>query len=192
MGGAGGGPSDGRFGACQRWYKTGVAVEFPPLVIVREDGTVLAQNAPARRLMGEGLGRPCWDVVGGIDGAEGLPCAPGGARRLLARRPGQPAEGCFSLLGECYHLACVPRNDFVVCLLNPGADAPAQARRLLTDREREILCLLAEGETTTQVSTRLGLRASTVRTHVEHMRRKLGANTRAGLVALGFRLGYLD
>ncbi len=56
-------------------YKVGMPAEFPARVIAREDGTVWAQNAPARRLMGEGLGKPCWDVVGGISGAEGLPCA---------------------------------------------------------------------------------------------------------------------
>jgi DNA-binding CsgD family transcriptional regulator len=169
-----------------------MSAEIHALVIAREDGTVLAQNAPARRLMGAGLGRPCWDVVGGITGAEGLPCAPGGARRLLARRPARSAEHCVSLMGERYHLACVPMNDFIVCLLSPGADAPPQARRLLTSREREVLRLLAEGENTTSVSARLGLSESTVRTHVEHMRCKLGASTRAQLVALGFRLGYLD
>ena len=174
------------------WQKVGMAAEIHALLIAREDGTVLAQNEPARRLAGEGLGRPCWDVVGRIGGAEGLPCATGGAARLLARRPVRCADTSFSLAGETYHLACVPMNDFIVCLLNPGSDAPPQAQRLLTAREREVLQLLAEGENTTSVSARLGLSESTVRTHVEHMRCKLGASTRAGLVALGFRLGYLD
>ncbi len=173
-------------------HEVGMSAEVHALVIAREDGTVLAQNAPARRLMGEGLGKPCWDVVGGISGAEGLPCAAGGARRLLARRPVRSTETCVSVLGKRYHLACIPTNDFIVCLLNPGADAPPQARRLLTSREREVLRLLAEGENTTLVSARLGLSESTVRTHIEHMRCKLGASTRAQLVALGFRLGYLD
>ncbi len=139
-----------------------MAVEFPALVIAREDGTVLAQNAQARRLMGEGLGKPCWDVVGGISGARGLPCAPGGARRLLARRPVRSVNTCVSLMGERYHLACVPTNGFIICLLNPGADAPSQAQRLLTSRERDVLQLLAEGENTTSVSARLGLSESTL------------------------------
>lgn len=55
-----------------------------------------------------------------------------------------------------------------------------------------MLQLLAEGETTGSVAARLELGESTVRTHVEHMRTKLGASTRAALVALGFRLGYLN
>jgi DNA-binding CsgD family transcriptional regulator len=95
-------------------------------------------------------------------------------------------------MGERYHLACIPMNDSIVCLLSPGSNAPPQAQRLLTPRELEVLWLLAEGENTTSASVRLGLSESTLRTHVEHMLCKLGSNTRAGLVALGFRLGYLD
>ncbi|MAE94415.1 MAG: hypothetical protein CL910_07130 [Deltaproteobacteria bacterium] len=169
-----------------------MSVELPALVIAREDGAVVAQNAPARRLMGSGLGRACWDLVGGIEGAEGLPCSRGGAQRLLARRPLRPADSCVSLEGESHHLACIPMNGFVVCLLNRGTEAPAQAVRLLTSRERDVLRLLAEGEDTAAVSDRLGLSESTVRTHVERMLHKLGASNRAALVALGFRLGYLD
>ncbi len=89
-------------GIAKEAHEVGMSAEVHALVIVREDGTVLAQNAPARQLMGEGLGKPCWDVVGGISGAGGLPCALGGARRLLARRPVRSADTCVSLMGERY------------------------------------------------------------------------------------------
>ena len=62
----------------------------------------------------------------------------------------------------------------------------------LSPREREILLLLADGETTATAANRLGVCESTVRTHVERMRSKLCVNTRAAVVAEGFRLGYLD
>jgi DNA-binding CsgD family transcriptional regulator len=52
--------------------------------------------------------------------------------------------------------------------------------------------LLAAGEITSSMAERLEIRESTVRTHVEKMRDKFGVSTRAALVALGFRLGYLD
>jgi DNA-binding CsgD family transcriptional regulator len=61
----------------------------------------------------------------------------------------------------------------------------------LTPREREILALLADGETTSSTAALMGIRESTVRTHVERMRIKLSVNTRAAVVAEGFRLGYL-
>ena len=83
-------------------------------------------------------------------------------------------------------------NDCVVCMINPGNFAPPQAHQLLTIREQGVLWLLAEGDNTALISVRLGISESTVRAHVEHMLDKLGANTPAELVALGFHLGYLD
>ncbi len=59
-------------------------------------------------------------------------------------------------------------------------------------RVRELLRLLADGETSPSMARSLGVGESTVRTHVERMRDKWGVNTRAGLVALGFRLGFLE
>ena len=77
-------------------------------------------------------------------------------------------------------------------MLSPmGSEAP-KTWQLLSPREQEILELLADGETTSSVADQLGVGASTVRTHVERMRSKLGVNTRAAVVAEGFRLGYLD
>jgi len=80
----------------------------------------------------------------------------------------------------------------VVVVLNHGAERPPGEWQTLTAREREVLQILAEGETTSGAAARLGLSQSTVRTHAERMREKLGVSTRAGLVAEGFRLGFLD
>ena len=66
------------------------------------------------------------------------------------------------------------------------------ARQLLTDREQQVLTLLAAGDETPAVAEKLNVSASTVRTHVEKMRVKLGVRTRAALVAVGFRFGYLS
>ncbi len=69
---------------------------------------------------------------------------------------------------------------------------PSKVWPALSAREREILALLAEGETTSSTAEILGVCESTIRTHVERMRSKLCVNTRAAVVAEGFRLGYLD
>jgi DNA-binding NarL/FixJ family response regulator len=80
----------------------------------------------------------------------------------------------------------------VVCMLTPlGCESP-KFLESLSPREQEILALLADGETTASAAERLGVCESTVRTHVERMRSKLSVNTRAAVVAEGFRLGYLD
>jgi DNA-binding CsgD family transcriptional regulator len=78
-----------------------------------------------------------------------------------------------------------------VCVLSPGAGEATEPWQALTAREVEVLQLLAEGATTAQIAARLGISPATARTHVENMRTKLGAATRASLVALGFRLGFL-
>jgi two-component system nitrate/nitrite response regulator NarL len=54
------------------------------------------------------------------------------------------------------------------------------------------LRLLADGETVPSVAAQLEIAESTVRTHAEHMRDKLGASTQAALVAHGFLFGSLS
>lgn len=75
---------------------------------------------------------------------------------------------------------------------SPSTDqAPSQCRQL-TPREVEVLRLLADGLDGTEIARALGICPGTVRTHVEHMRHSLDCRTRAGLVAKGYRLHYLD
>lgn len=59
---------------------------------------------------------------------------------------------------------------------------PLPLSTVLTDREREVLALAAEGLTNKQISARLCISAATVRTHLEHIYDKLGVRTRAGAV----------
>lgn len=48
----------------------------------------------------------------------------------------------------------------------------------LTDQERRVLRLVAAGQTNAQVAARLGIAASTVRKHLEHIYPKLGVTNR--------------
>jgi DNA-binding NarL/FixJ family response regulator len=61
----------------------------------------------------------------------------------------------------------------------------------LTNREREILALLADGLGNKQIAARLGISTNTVKTHVELLFDKLGASSRAEAVAIGVRRGAL-
>jgi DNA-binding NarL/FixJ family response regulator len=151
----------------------------------------MAQNATARRLMGDAEGRDCWHLVGGLKGAEGLPCRTGCVRELLASGMDRARHTRVSLAGRQHSLTCVPIDDAVVCSLSSPAPKQPEAWERLTAREREVLRVLSEGKTTSAIAAELGLRTSTVRTHVEHMRAKLGVTTRAALVARGFDLGFL-
>lgn len=57
----------------------------------------------------------------------------------------------------------------------------------LTDREREVLALLATGYTNRQIATQLGITANTVKKHVDHILQKLQVSTRAAAVAVAMR-----
>jgi DNA-binding NarL/FixJ family response regulator len=61
----------------------------------------------------------------------------------------------------------------------------------LSKREREILQRVADGATTRQVATDLGISPHTVKTHLERIFEKLGANDRAQAVAIAIRNGIV-
>jgi len=63
---------------------------------------------------------------------------------------------------------------------------------LLSKRETEILQKVAYGATTKVVADELGISPHTVKTHLERIFEKLGANDRAQAVAIAIRKGLVD
>ncbi len=61
----------------------------------------------------------------------------------------------------------------------------------LTDRELEVLTLVAEGLSNREVGERLGVSARTVETHLTHVYRKLGASSRTEAAIRGLRQTWL-
>jgi HD-GYP domain-containing protein (c-di-GMP phosphodiesterase class II) len=68
---------------------------------------------------------------------------------------------------------------------------PAKAAGVLTDRETEVLARISLGESNKDVARSLGISASTVRTHVESIFRKLECSTRAAATLKAFTLGII-
>ncbi|MCX2947969.1 response regulator [Lentzea sp. NEAU-D7] len=66
---------------------------------------------------------------------------------------------------------------------------PAQAP--LSQRELEVLELIAQGSTNREAAKRLHISETTVKTHLLHVYAKLGVNDRAAAVAAAFTRGYL-
>jgi DNA-binding CsgD family transcriptional regulator len=70
--------------------------------------------------------------------------------------------------------------------------SPEPGVRVPSAREREILGLLAQGETDAQIAVQLTLSPATVQTHVRNAKAKLGARTRAQAVALALSRGLIE
>jgi DNA-binding NarL/FixJ family response regulator len=62
----------------------------------------------------------------------------------------------------------------------------------LTSRQREVLQLIAEGNTTKAIATRLGLSVKTVETHRAQLMERLEARDVATLVRLAIRIGLVE
>jgi DNA-binding CsgD family transcriptional regulator len=67
------------------------------------------------------------------------------------------------------------------------ADQPVH----LSDRERQVLALVAEGATDNEIALRLHLSVLTVAQYVRAIRTRLDARSRAHAVALAMRMGLL-
>jgi len=94
-------------------------------------------------------------------GGEAL-LSPGVTKRLLAR------------------LAAAPRPEVTASVLEP-----------LTEREREVLALVAEGLSNTEIGARLFMSPLTAKTHVSRILAKLDARDRVHLVVLAYESGLV-
>ncbi len=76
--------------------------------------------------------------------------------------------------------------------LAPRRQEDQAAQRMLTDREREVLVMVAMGLGTSGIAAELGVSGSTVETHVRHFLEKLGARNRAHAIALALQRDELS
>lgn len=69
--------------------------------------------------------------------------------------------------------------------------AVPETPRTLSERECEVLALIAEGHTSKDIGDRLYVAEETVKSHVTNVLGYLGARNRAHAVAIAFRRGLL-
>ena len=112
--------------------------------------------------------------------------SPGPTRRLLtAVRTGQVSSTLGNDAGAGRHAS----EDSVEAVR--AAEASRQVAAL-TQREREILALIALGLTNQEICDREWLSMPTVKTHVSHLLSKTGCRDRVQLVLLALRGGVID
>ncbi len=99
----------------------------------------------------------------------------------------------------CDAIAKVARGESVLDpSLQDGVFAEVHARgvddtrRVLSEREGEILRLIASGLSAPAIGDRLFLSTATVKTHLAHLYEKLGVSDRAAAVAEAMRRGLLE
>ncbi len=84
-------------------------------------------------------------------------------------------------------IASMLLDDYRIRLTGEGVDDP----EILTEREREVLQLVAEGKTNQEIAGSLFLSIKTVQTHRAHIMEKLGAHDRTDLVKYAIRTGMV-
>jgi DNA-binding CsgD family transcriptional regulator len=115
-------------------------------------------------------------------------------RELAATIPGAtlvPLAGSahFPWIGDWQAVARALRSGVPAAGGERKAGEPPAA--LLSSREREVLVLVANGLTDSEIAEQLVLSQHTVHRHVANIRNKLGRGSRAAAVAEAARLGLL-
>ncbi len=133
-----------------------------------------------------------FDAVRVIAAGEAL-LAPSVTRRLIAEFAGRrPRPGNAAVPGAAAVGAAVPGAAAVVAGV-PGAAAAGHPPALggLTPRETEVMRLIAEGLSNTEIARRLVVTEETVKTHVSRILAKLGLRDRTQAVVLAYESGLV-
>jgi DNA-binding NarL/FixJ family response regulator len=72
------------------------------------------------------------------------------------------------------------------------AGTPQDLLASLTTRQREILKLIAEGQSTKEIGSNLNISVKTVESHRAKLAEKLGIHDVAGLVRFAIRMGLIQ
>lgn len=158
-----------------------------PILLVDSSGTVVDANEPARALFGSCVGRRCAEVVCVRADGETV-CNGGCTAALIAAGEHREIEG--TVRTQRHRVRCTSLDGHAVVQVLPHV-GPEGWEEPLTPRELEVLELVSGGLTNARIARRLGITVATVRTHVEHIRQKLGASTRAEAVARAMHVGWL-
>lgn len=73
---------------------------------------------------------------------------------------------------------------------NSGRALDSDLHRVLTEREKEVLTLIAKGKTNKEIATELIISEHTARAHVRSLMQKLNLNNRTQLAVRGIREGF--
>jgi DNA-binding CsgD family transcriptional regulator len=152
-------------------------------------------GAAMRRWTADLIAFDAMDVIGAVAGDQPQVATAALDHRLAIRTTGGGQALIGVVLGR-RRRPFSPRDAALGGMLGPLLGAAADHVRLrashrdqlstlaaLTQREREVLALVADGRTNRAIADDLFIEARTVEKHVEHIRAKLGARSRAEAAA---------
>jgi DNA-binding CsgD family transcriptional regulator len=113
----------------------------------------------------------------------------GAIRELQTARRIAESLGAAPLLDQIRELAKLARISLGDAAAERHEPAVDEQRPDLTERERQVLTLLAAGRTNSQIGAALYMSPKTASVHVTHIMQKLGVQTRVQAAALAVRLG---
>jgi DNA-binding NarL/FixJ family response regulator len=124
--------------------------------------------------------------------------APSVTRRLISEfartqppgAPGSTAPGLPAFAPSAGARACGARASGAATAIPPAGPPTAdRITGLLTDRECEVLRLVAAGMSNGEIADHLGISPATAKTHVAHLLTKLDARDRVQLVIIAYQSG---
>jgi PAS domain S-box-containing protein len=174
------------------------------MVLVDDERRVVDVNGACLQLLGHSRGnvvdRPVWEFVAGGPVMKPRQWAAALARsRFTGHAEMLRADGSTVDVqwGATTEIVTGRRLVLVVALSISGrgrgirgAAAPPPGRRALSDREREIVRLVALGGTGPEIADELQISHNTVRTHLRNSMTRMGARSRAHLVAKALAEGH--
>lgn len=174
--------------------KAGRHAHVPDLVVVlgsRADGSTAAATAASRRRW------PRSTIVATAESdrvEEGMALVRRGADTWLASSQG--VETLRSMVARAVAGgALVPPEDAIAQMTSSLREGPHEAgkvSRSLSSREGQVLANLATGHTREEIAVTLEISPETIRTHVQHILRKLGVHNVRDAIAIALREGALE
>lgn len=188
---------------------------------VNREGLIVAWNRAAENVFGypdtHAMGKKCWDLMCGEDLFGNQYCCEGCP--VMNSAFNNKSVNCFNIKYRTASLEMkgfavsalllnsADGNDIMIHLCRVELDGTTtppngngssktrprvQSRRgNLTQREHEILLLLAEGNSTGEISSALRISTHTVRNHIQNVLFKLQVSSRLKAINLSRRLGVI-
>jgi len=194
--------------------QSGHLITGDPAFAVDRNGVVVLWNDASEREFGysesEALGMKCWELLCGHDINGNRYCFENCPLIEMAflHEPVHAFKSSFDTSShqqKQFSVSCVtvfekPGDEMLLHICHP--ERPSQAAGInedasrvhpesLSQREVEVLALLAGGVATHEVAQRLSISTRTVRTHIQHLMYKLQVHNRRDAILEGRRLNLI-